>query len=88
MNQLSVAFRLAPWLIKPRFDQWRIGRQKCPPDILGKRKVFLPIAGAVIIIENAAHTARALAVGNIEIFVRPSLVARIDICPMRRAIGI
>ena len=43
------------------------------PNVLGKSKIRLPIAGVQIIIENPAHASRAAAVRDKEILIRPSL---------------
>ena len=57
--------------------------QKSATDILGQRKICVPVAAALIVHEYPANSTRSLAVWNIEIFIRPCFQPRIQIGPVR-----
>jgi uncharacterized membrane protein YfcA len=87
-DQLLVAIGLRPWCREIPPDQFRVDFQEGAADALREGKIGVPVAGIMMVVEDAADAAGLLAMGEVEVIVAPFpvFVVRRD-SPMRIAGG-
>src|SRR5690606_2735239 len=74
-DELLVPVGLGPGRLDIAAHDRGIDVPERPADRLRERKVGFPVAGIVVIVEDAADAARLLAVGQVEVLVAPISVA-------------
>src|ERR1700733_15016063 len=73
-DQLLFAFSRSPVRIEIPANQFGINFRKGAADFLGEAEVGIPVAGIMMIVENAPDSTGFLAMRQIEIFVAPGFV--------------